>query len=118
MKYALLMYADPGHTREMTQAQLTEVLAKHEARRDELIPSGELIGGAGLALPEETVLLRLGGAAPSRGPLAGNAVEHLTAYYEVDCASQERAVEIASRLLDHHVTSVEVRFIHDSAPKP
>jgi hypothetical protein len=28
------------------------------------------------------------------------------------------AVEIASRLLDHHVTSVEVRFIHDSAPKP
>jgi hypothetical protein len=46
--------------------------------------------------------------------LIGDALEHLTAYYVVDCESPERAQKLAEHLLDHHVTSVEIRRIHDS----
>ena len=107
MRYALLMYADPAHTVAMTDKQLDEVMRKHTALGEEL---GEaLVGGAGLALPVETVVVRASGVAS--GPLA-EAVEHLTAYYEIE-TTLERAQEIAARILDHHVTSVEVRRIHD-----
>ena len=53
------------------------------------------------------------------GPLFGRGGddEHLTAYYEVDCETLDRAKEIGAYVLDHHVTSVEIRRIHDTAEK-
>jgi hypothetical protein len=114
MLYALLMYADPAHSRAMTEPALAEVARKHAALRDELGASGELKGGAGLVFPDETVVVRLGGET-QRGPLRQDTQEHLTAYYEVDCATPERAQEIAAHILDDHVTAVEVRRIHDTA---
>ena len=109
MKFALLMYADPDHTRGLTDEQFDEIMRKHTALGEELGDS--LIGGSGLALPEETLLVRSSGV--SSGPLA-DAVEHLTAYYEIE-ATLERAQEIAAQIVDHHVTSVEIRRIHDQA---
>jgi hypothetical protein len=114
MMYALLMYADPAHTRAMDERALDVVARKHEALRNELAASNELRGGAGLVLPDETTLLRLG-AEPRQGPLAADTTEHLTAYYEVECETPERANEIAAHLLDDHVIAVEVRRIHDTA---
>jgi hypothetical protein len=32
----------------------------------------------------------------------------------IDCASQLRALSIAERMLDAHVTAVELREVHDS----
>jgi hypothetical protein len=115
MMYALLMYADPAHTRAMSERALAEVARKHDALRSELGASGELRGGAGLVLPDETTVLRLGSDAvvTRRGPLLADTSEHLTAYYEVDCETHE----IAARILDDHVTAVEVRRIHDTALK-
>jgi hypothetical protein len=49
----------------------------------------------------------------SDGPLA-DAELNMSAYYVVDCEDQARAAAIAARLLDFHVTAVEVRRIHDS----
>jgi hypothetical protein len=117
MMYALLMYADPDHTRAMSDEALAIVADKHEKLRSELGASGELRGGAGLVLPDETTFLRLGedGVVTRRGPLFGDLSEHLTAYYEVDCETPERAQEIAAHLLDDHVIAVEVRRIHDTA---
>ena len=117
MLYALLMYADPAHTRAMSEQALADVARKHEALRSELGGSGELSGGAGLVLPDETTLLRLGSDGPvtTQGPLNADTTEHLTAYYEVDCETPERANEIAAHLLDDHVIAVEVRRIHDTA---
>jgi hypothetical protein len=119
MKYAVLMYADPAHTVAMPETELADVLRKHEALREELAGSGELLGGAGLALPDETAVLRLGpdGVVVAEGPLATEGVEHLTAYYEIDCETAVRARDIAARTLDDHVTAVEVRRIHDTAPR-
>jgi hypothetical protein len=117
MRYATLMYTVPEHTEAMSDADLAVVAAKHDAIRKELTASGELVGGSALAVPSETVVLRLAGggsAVATAGPLAVDAVEHLSAYYEIDCDTVERAHEIAVRLLDDHVTTVELRRIHDA----
>lgn len=111
------MYADPAHTQAMSKSAVDVVLRKHEALREELTASGELTGGAGLALPHETTVLRLGpdGVALREGPLVTESGEQLTAYYEIDCETADRAREIAARVLDDHVTAVEVRRIHNTA---
>ncbi len=115
MKYMLLMYANPDETKAMSAADRDSIARKHQALVAELTASGELLGGAGLAYPEETRTLRLqnGAAVTSEGPLA-SAREHLTSYYVVDCKDLDRALSLAGRLLDFHVTAVEVRPVHDS----
>jgi hypothetical protein len=74
------------------------------------------VGGAGLAYPADTTTLRLAGGTVTitRGPLLASDV-HLTAYYLVSCSDETRAREIATGILDFHVTVVEVRPVHDSA---
>ena len=119
MRFAILMYADPARTKAMSRAEVEAIRADHEVLVQELTESTELVGGSGLALPEETTTLRNGpkGVLVESGPLAGDVVEQLTAYYEVECETAERAQEIAARTLDDrdHVTAVEVRRIHDTA---
>ena len=91
MRFAVLMYADPTYTVAMSEADVEVVMRKHRALGEELVESGELVGGSGLALPNETCVLRLGpdGVAVEEGPLAADAVEHLTAYYELECETGE-----------------------------
>jgi hypothetical protein len=43
------------------------------------------------------------------------ASEHLTAYYVIDSEHADAISAFAERLLDDHVTAVEVRRIHDWA---
>jgi hypothetical protein len=119
VKYVTLMYTDPEHTKAMTKAAFDAVMRKHTALRAELTASGELIGGMGMAVADETTLLRLGpdGVVAERGPLAAGAAIHISAYYELECAGDERAREIAGRLLDDHVTAVELRSVHDSVER-
>jgi hypothetical protein len=116
MKYVTLMYTDPEHTKAMSKSAFDAVMRKHTQLGEELIASGELIGGMGMAVADETTLLRLGpdGVVAERGPLAAGAAVHVSAYYELECESDERAREIAGRLLDDHVTAVELRSVHDS----
>ncbi|MER5453123.1 YciI family protein [Streptomyces sp. NPDC002766] len=115
MKYMILMYADPAATEAMTPAERADVFHRHEALHEDLRGTGEMLNGAGLAYPRDTTTLRYGedGATTTSGPLTG-ATEQLTAYYVVDCATPERAREIAGRVLDFHVVAVEVRPVHDS----
>lgn len=105
----------------MSESELDVIARKHAELRDELAASGELAGGAGLVLPDETTVLRLDTGEPlaGKGPLSGRGddEEHLTAYYEADCQTLDRAKEIGAHVLDHHVTAVEIRRIHDTAQK-
>ena len=116
MKYAVLMYVHPEHTRGLTEERLQEILGKHERLGNELLRSGELTGGVGLAFPDETTTLRLEGdeVVSSTGPLVETDEPPLSSYYEIDCESLERALEIAGSYLDDHVTAVEIRRIHDT----
>ncbi|WP_042404090.1 YciI family protein [Streptacidiphilus carbonis] len=115
MKYMVLMYADPAATAAMTAEERADVFQRHEALHSDLAGTGEMLNGAGLAFPADTTTLRRHRAGPvtaEDGPFA-EAPEQLTAYYVIDCATPERAREIAERVLDFHVVAVEVRPIHD-----
>jgi hypothetical protein len=116
VRYALLMYTDPARTQAMSEAAVEDVKRKHADLLEPLLASGEVTGGAGLALPDETTVLRLDGdaVAAREGPLAPEPVEQLSAYYEIDCETLDRARDIASSILDDHVTAIELRRIHDS----
>jgi hypothetical protein len=118
VKFLVLMYADPAATVAMTAEERAEVFARHEALHRDLAETGELLNGAGLALPKDTVTLRWRADAPAAakaGPLVEpESAEHVTAYHVLECVSAERAREIAERVLDFHVVAVEVRPIHDS----
>ena len=116
MRYAVLMYTDPAHTRAMTPEAIEAVKRKHAELGEDA--AGEIVGGCGLAAADETALLRLGpdGVGVSTGPFRQGR-EQLSAYYEIETETDERAMEIAGRILDDHVTAVELRAIHDSAPR-
>jgi hypothetical protein len=115
MKYMVLMYADPAATEAMSPADLADVFGKHDALRRDLADTGEMLNGAGLADPKDTTTIRWhpDGSTTTNGAVI-EAAEQLTAYYVIDCASPHRARAIAERVLDFHVTAVEVRPIHDS----
>jgi hypothetical protein len=115
MKYMVLMYADPAATEAMSAADRADVFRRHETLHQDLAGTGEMLNGAGLAYPKDTTTIRWhpDGPATTTGAFI-EAAEHLTAYYVIDCASRDRARAIAGRVLDFHVTAVEVRPIHDS----
>jgi hypothetical protein len=115
MRYALLMYSDPAQTAAMSRTELQEIGRKHQQLRTELTASGMLVAGAGMGHIEQTRTVRLDrdGRVSTDGPLS-TAREQLTAYYVVECDSSDDALGVAERILDFHVTSVEVRTIHDS----
>lgn len=119
MRFMVLMYTVPSHTKAMSRAELDAVADKHAALRRELTGSGELLNGAGLTYPEDSTTMRLmaDGVLVADGPVV-ESEEHMTAYYVLDCASEERARSIAAGILDFHVTAVEVRAIHDSVGFP
>jgi hypothetical protein len=73
VKYVLLTYTDPAQTKAMTAEDRETVARKHAALRTELINSGELLDGAGLAYPADTTTLRLddGMVAITRGAAEG-----------------------------------------------
>jgi hypothetical protein len=116
--YILLMYADPDKTAAMSSAEVAAVKDKHEGLHIELPHYGALRGGAGLALPGETITLRFRATgAPGRtsGPLSRSSSEQLTAYYVIESESEAKVVSFAEQILDDHVTAIEVRRIHDWA---
>ncbi|MFF4416649.1 YciI family protein [Streptosporangium sp. NPDC001559] len=115
VKYMVLMYADPTATEAMTAEERAEVALRHEALHRDLEGTGEMLNGAGLAYPRDTTTIRWSreGDDTTDGPFTAG-TEQLTAYYVIDCASPERAREIAGRVLDFHVVAVEIRPVHDS----
>jgi hypothetical protein len=116
MKYMVLMYADPAATERMSAADRANVFRRHEALHRDLAGTGEMLNGAGLAYPKDTTSIRWhpdGSTTTTNGAFIA-AAEQLTAYYVIDCVSPERARAIAERVLDFHVTGIEVRPVHDS----
>ena len=115
MKYMLIMYTRPADAKKITKQELDTVLHKHQKLIQDLTKSGEIINGAGLAYLAESKSIQLDGntSLVSDAPVPESG-EEMTAYYVVECVSEDRAVEIAKSLLDFHVIRTEVRYIHDS----
>ncbi|MFC4591893.1 YciI family protein [Sphaerisporangium corydalis] len=94
----------------MSQDERDDMSAGFEALMKEISESGELIGGAPLADPASatTVRVRDGGTVATDGPYV-EAKEQFAGYFLLDCASPERAMEIAARFPDARFAAVEVR---------
>ncbi|GLZ43180.1 YciI family protein [Actinokineospora sp. NBRC 105648] len=119
MKYMLLAYTNrdawEAATREWTETQRmpAEVQAACEFYAElgkELVESGEFVAAEGLADPSHSKTVRRTGgvAVATDGPFA-ESKEVLVSYGIVDCASYQRAVEIAARITDATGDSVELR---------
>ena len=81
-------------------ADIKAHLAYYEALNKELEESGELVGGAALAWPEATKVVRSDGkSAPlvTDGPYA-ETKEQLAGYQVIEVDTLERAIEIAARV--------------------
>ena len=123
MKYVLLIYGNPenwGHplfmrSKEalaMSGAERQKMADQFESLLTEVRESGELISAAPLADPvnARTVRVRDGVPAATDGPYV-ESKEQMAGFFIVDCATSERAEEIAGRLPDARFWAVELRSI-------
>lgn len=103
MKYILMMSGTQGGWSEsgITNWAPEDFKAHIDFMRavgQELTESGELVGGEGLAPPEQAKIVRAnsdGSPAVTDGPFP-EAKEFLAGYWVVDVESPERAIEIAA----------------------
>ena len=88
----------------------------HTLNKD-LKTSGELVDAQGLAdgSQAKTVRFENGIPVPTDGPFA-ESKESLVGYWIVDVESEERAVEIASRIVAFVKVPIEVRRVMDAPP--
>ncbi len=113
MKYLILIYSNPA-SRAMWESfsaeERGEGLDYYAGLTESLAASGELIVTEALADASLTKRVTVQGSETitSDGPFA-EAKELLAGFFLVECASAERAVEIAARVPEAELGLVEVR---------
>ncbi len=120
MKYVILIHANPdpwGHpTSRYTQEGRALPVERHDemdrqfdALLEELSASGEFVTAEALGDPASATLYRWGadGHLATDGPYA-EAKEQLAGFFLIDCATRERAEEIAAQFA-HPGAVVELR---------
>lgn len=97
-----------------TDEQRAEGFKYYAGLREDLEASGELIASEALADPSTAtrVTVTPTDTVTSDGPFA-EVKEHLAGFFLVDCASRERAVEIAARCPEAMFGLIEVRPVLD-----
>jgi hypothetical protein len=127
VKYLLMIYSNPrtwGHpiflraveALEMTDDERGAMVGEFESLLAEISDSGELMGAHALADPltSRAVRVRGGDRLVTDGPFV-ESKEQLAGYFVVDCATPERAEEIAARFPDARFAGVEVRPLMDGS---
>ncbi|MFI9638764.1 YciI family protein [Micromonospora sp. NPDC051925] len=126
MKYMIMLYGSqrdydamagrPGEQPPMSPEQVAAMHAHMEAVHQELAESGELVDGQGLTAPVHArrVRLRQGTTVVTDGPYP-ETQEVLAGFTIVDCASFDRATQIAARFVDQDTEGgyVDVRPVAD-----
>lgn len=121
VKYVAMIYSNPVNWGHPSFLRTREGLAMSEAEREglakeldgliaELRASGELVSIAALAEPSRvrTVKVRGRDRLTTDGPYL-EAKEHMAGLFIVDCATPERAEEIAARFPEARFAAVELR---------
>jgi hypothetical protein len=112
VKYMLLAYTKQADWEavDYTSPEFLAMCRFYEELGAELTASGELVMTEGLADPSltRTVRRRDGGPVTVDGPYA-ETKEVLASFSIVDCASPDRALAIAARVVDAVGDTVEVR---------
>jgi hypothetical protein len=120
LKYLVLIYSNPESQQAwagISDAERSEGFGEFAELNAELAASGELIMAEALDQSYSTsVTVREGQTIATDGPFA-DADEQVAGFYLLDCASRERAVEIAARIPDAQYAHVEVRPVLDLSGK-
>jgi hypothetical protein len=118
MKYMLIMQLNPAAFDALTEEQRKEIMEGHGAFMDAIKASGEMVETNALAEPAQSAVVRVRDGAPvvTDGPYL-EAKEFMGGYYIVDCATRERALELAAMIPDASVEGlgIEVRPVIFSA---
>jgi hypothetical protein len=123
LKYVIMIYSNPAtwvhpvflHQREpLEPAERDARLSEFRELMTEIARSGELVDTAALADPVLSRTIRFSDGVPTvtDGPFA-DAKEQMAGYFVVDCATPERAAEIAARFPDARNAGVEIRPVVD-----
>jgi hypothetical protein len=110
VKYMLLIYGNEEAWSSLPPEQAAELIRETDALNRELLESGELVGAYGVADQVDARMVRIDDGAPTvtDGPFV-EAKEYLASFTILDCASLERALEIAARTPASRYVGVEVR---------
>ncbi|MFC7403784.1 YciI family protein [Georgenia alba] len=116
MKYLLLSYTPASdwdaETADEPTPDALEAFAAYQKFQEELEASGEFVTSEGLGHPAVSVTVRKseGGVVATDGPYA-ELKEVLASFAVIDVASQDRAVEIVSRMVEVLGEPMEIRPI-------
>ncbi|KJK56550.1 YciI family protein [Saccharothrix sp. ST-888] len=112
MKYMLLIHMNPVVWDGLSEDEKNTVFSGHATFQQTIRDSGEMVMTQALADPSGSATVRVRGGLPAvtDGPYL-EAKEFLAGYYLVDCASKERAVELAGLIPDARYTGIEVRQV-------
>nr|WP_236262287.1 YciI family protein [Conexibacter woesei] len=112
----LLIYGNEEAFNSVGAETLAEIIRETDALNRELVESGELVGGYGVADQVNAKMVRVTAGTPvvTDGPYA-EAKEYLGSFTILDCDSMERALEIAARNPSARYWGVEVRpLVHEA----
>ncbi len=112
MRYLLVMHMDPAAWESLSEADRQAVYAGHDRLQAATRASGEFVRTEALADPGQSRVVRVrdGVAAETAGPLETGRT-FMCGYYVVDCASPERAAELAAQVPEASFAAIEVRPI-------
>lgn len=114
MKFLVSLHIDQAVLDAMTEAEQTALGDGVTAFMESVKKSGELIAAQALAAPAEAVVVavRGGKTITTDGPFT-EAKEFIGGYYLLECASRERAIELAAQIPDAAIEGlgVEVRQV-------
>ncbi len=108
MKYMLLIYALPNPN--MTQEEIQAEMQAYYAFEEDVRKSGAHLAGEGLhpTTAATTVRVRDGKTLTTDGPFA-ETHEHLGGFYLLDCKDLDEAIEMAVKIPDALIGSIEIR---------
>jgi hypothetical protein len=119
MKYMIMTFgsAEAGLAAQGRDWMLEMIKFMQNLDQD-LRESGELVDNQGLADGSQAKTVRIKNGIPvaTDGPFA-EAKESLVGYWIVDVENEARAIEIASRIVDHVKQPIEVRQVMDAPPE-
>jgi len=119
MKYMIMMFGDQATMMETKSPEWITTMIEFMRKLDEdLTESGELVFQEGLAdgSTAKTVRVKDGISVVTDGPFA-ESKESLIGFWVVDVASEERAIEITSRIVAVTGGPIEVRQVPDAPPE-
>lgn len=118
MKYMIMTFGSAeGGLEAMGRDWMIEMIQFMKKLDEDLRKSGELVSAEGLAdgSQAKTVRFENGISVATDGPFA-EAKESLVGYWIVDVENEDRAVAIASRIVDFVKVPIEVRRVMDAPP--